>query len=106
MERPSAAIHRLSAACVLGYCYAVTGEPVAEELLGGVRPEERMARPHLTESYHKAHSKASSHCRGDLAVHMVRRVSFGCSLLSLSCMSPAVSGEAAEAPQHGLSQND
>lgn len=65
-----------------------------------------MARPHLMESYHKAHSKASSHCRGDLAAHMVRRVSFGCSLLSLSCASPAVSGEAGEAPQHGLSQDD
>lgn len=106
MERPSAAIHPLSAACALGCCYAVTDEPVAEELLGGVRQEERMVRHHLMESYHKAHSKASSRYRGDLAVHMVRRVSFGCSLLSLSCMSPAVSGEAGEAPQHGLSQND
>jgi hypothetical protein len=105
--RPSAAIHRLSAACVLGCCYAVTGEPVAEELLGGVRQAERMMRHHPTkESYHKAHSKASSHCRGDLAVQVVRRVSFDCSLLSLVCMSPAVLGEAGEAPQHGLSQSD
>jgi hypothetical protein len=106
VECPFAAIHRLSAAYVLGYCYAVTDEPVGEELLGGVRQEESMARTHLTESYHEAHSKVRSHYRGDLAVHMVRRVSFDCSLLSLSRTSPAVSGEAGEAPRHDLSQND